>query len=496
VVIAAPPHEADISELLPDADAASPASDTLQTRHAVQPQPEAEPDSAGVEVQALTLHEQVLEVPLAQDRADEIDQPNDSAADTAPEPDHVAQAVLPTVLPEVLAGQPSPTMPQDTDLLNAEPLSRDAPNDEPPSSEPTLLEDRFLDASIIGVTDPPEPDWTSRLAVASEPQASAASDVHDNRHEQSTTDPWTTSVEQPVAKPRPRPSMYWVMLGAASFLVLLVSVLLGTQLVGTVPTKQATAANSAPPASSPRQAPPAAPSASAQLGDAATAMPMQTTAAPVTTLCDAEQLPASAAGSAAAHLRSGLAAFDARRYDQAISEYTRALQLDPRLAEAYINRGQSYHLKEHYACAIEDYTQALELDPPVKLAAAAYNFRGNAYAYQEQHVQAIEDYRRSIQLDPDYVAAYFNLGLVYHVRHEYERAIQSYTQALDRDASYAPAYFYRGLARKNNGSQEENAKAIADFMKVLELSDDPQLQQKAQHELRALNAMPAATATS
>ena len=40
-------------------------------------------------------------------------------------------------------------------------------------------------------------------------------------------------------------------------------------------------------------------------------------------------------------IRSGMNAHDAGNYDQAIAEYSRAIQLDPSIAVAYMNRGNA-----------------------------------------------------------------------------------------------------------------------------------------------------------
>jgi tetratricopeptide (TPR) repeat protein len=49
----------------------------------------------------------------------------------------------------------------------------------------------------------------------------------------------------------------------------------------------------------------------------------------------------------------------------------------------------------------------------------------------------------------------------------------------------AVAYLNRGLAYKQ---KEEKDKAIADFNKFLEISNDPNLRQQAEEQLKALGA--------
>jgi len=49
------------------------------------------------------------------------------------------------------------------------------------------------------------------------------------------------------------------------------------------------------------------------------------------------------------------------RYDQAISDFSEALAIDPNLAEAYISRGRAYYFKGDYDKSWEDTKKAQDL---------------------------------------------------------------------------------------------------------------------------------------
>ena len=51
------------------------------------------------------------------------------------------------------------------------------------------------------------------------------------------------------------------------------------------------------------------------------------------------------------------------RYDEAIEEYNKAIELNPNYAIAYARRGQAYFKLEKFDLAIPDLAKALELDP-------------------------------------------------------------------------------------------------------------------------------------
>ena len=51
------------------------------------------------------------------------------------------------------------------------------------------------------------------------------------------------------------------------------------------------------------------------------------------------------------------------RYEEALADFTRAIELDPADAWAIASRGQTYRLMGRYDEALADFTRAIELDP-------------------------------------------------------------------------------------------------------------------------------------
>jgi tetratricopeptide (TPR) repeat protein len=98
------------------------------------------------------------------------------------------------------------------------------------------------------------------------------------------------------------------------------------------------------------------------------------------------------------------------RYDEAISEYTAAIELDPNLANAYLARGQAYYFKDKGLMAAEDCSKAIELDPEYT---AAYYGRGWAHLTNRAWDAAISDFSRAVELDPSLVGAYNGRGWAY-----------------------------------------------------------------------------------
>jgi hypothetical protein len=97
--------------------------------------------------------------------------------------------------------------------------------------------------------------------------------------------------------------------------------------------------------------------------------------------------------------------------NQAINYLNKAIQKNPKFAEAYNNRGNAYRDLNKLQKAFADYNQAIRLK---KNYVKAYNNRGNIYYDLKKYKLAVNDYNKSISLKPDYRMAYLNRGLAYH----------------------------------------------------------------------------------
>src|SRR6266496_4192063 len=87
--------------------------------------------------------------------------------------------------------------------------------------------------------------------------------------------------------------------------------------------------------------------------------------------------------------------------DGAIADFNRAIELDPKLAISYHNRGLAQKAKG----AIPDFNRAIELNP--KFAAGAYSNRGLAKQAKGDLDGAIADFNRAIELNPKDAGAYY-----------------------------------------------------------------------------------------
>ena len=90
--------------------------------------------------------------------------------------------------------------------------------------------------------------------------------------------------------------------------------------------------------------------------------------------------------SAVSHWEKGKALLGDHQGDYAIVEFDEAVRLDPKYAQAYIDRGLAYSRKGDPDHAIADYDEAIRLDPKLPMA---YAGRGFAYGKKGDLVRAI-----------------------------------------------------------------------------------------------------------
>jgi tetratricopeptide (TPR) repeat protein len=88
-------------------------------------------------------------------------------------------------------------------------------------------------------------------------------------------------------------------------------------------------------------------------------------------------------------------------------------------AEDHKNRAEQYYSQKAYDEAIAEYSKAIELKPDY---AEAYNCRGDAYYYKGSYDQAIYDYSRTIEINLNNPQPYESRAMAYWQKAEYDRA--------------------------------------------------------------------------
>jgi len=170
--------------------------------------------------------------------------------------------------------------------------------------------------------------------------------------------------------------------------------------------------------------------------------------------------------------RNAREAFDAgmrlvktTRYDQAILNFNRAVDIAPDYADAYRMRGRAYVELSDPAMAIRDFSRVSELQPR---DAAILAERGFVRLDQKDYPGAIADADRAIALDPKLARAYNLRANARRASGDPRGAIEDFTKAITREPNL-DNYFQRASTYQKLG---EHKLAVADFDKAL--AEDPQ----------------------
>lgn len=95
-------------------------------------------------------------------------------------------------------------------------------------------------------------------------------------------------------------------------------------------------------------------------------------------------------------------------YEDAIQDYSKAIELNPEYGTAYYSRGIVFAKLDQYDKCIADYSTAIKKG--IQTAAIYYN-RANAYIELEKYNEAVHDYDETLRINPTFRAAQQNRDL-------------------------------------------------------------------------------------
>ena len=115
--------------------------------------------------------------------------------------------------------------------------------------------------------------------------------------------------------------------------------------------------------------------------------------------------------------------------------------VEKREAKKYLTRASKLYQSEKYNKALGEYDKAIQID---QNNFKAYFWRGRTYIKIERYESAIADFKLVVKLKPDYAPAYDNLGWLYGQRQEYDESITYLSKSLELEPRNGWAYYYRG----------------------------------------------------
>lgn len=196
-------------------------------------------------------------------------------------------------------------------------------------------------------------------------------------------------------------------------------------------------------------------------------------------------------------LEKGYAAITRGDYPMAVKSFTAAIEVRPKSAPAYYNRGAAQWMLENYGPAMDDFKKALAIDPRYNRAKASiqqaeaffrniedtvryydnaiavnpadvslYYERGLAHWELGNMDEALRDFTMVTKLMPEVEDGFINRGGVYLAMEEYEAAYQDFKTAVEVNPRSTMAHFNLGLLNLRLQRYED---ALKSFTRVIEL---------------------------
>ena len=143
----------------------------------------------------------------------------------------------------------------------------------------------------------------------------------------------------------------------------------------------------------------------------------------------------SASSDALQHMQTGLEARKQHQVETEITEFRKASELDPALADAFVNLGAAYMEKHDYGAAIAPLKRALEMSPDL---AVAHQYLGYALLAQGYAADAIPHLQR--------VGAVDALGIAQIETGQFNEAVANFSAALSKRPNDPDLQYYLGHA--------------------------------------------------
>ncbi|MDD5046247.1 MAG: tetratricopeptide repeat protein [Bacteroidales bacterium] len=129
------------------------------------------------------------------------------------------------------------------------------------------------------------------------------------------------------------------------------------------------------------------------------------------------------------------------RYQQAIDNFNKLIQLDPNLHEAYFFRGIGKYNLGDFLGARADFDKALSIHPIFTLA---YHYRAITHSRLGDYEKALADLQEAIDLRPGYNGLYFSRGVTYLLSQQFKLAEEDFNRFIRHEPRVSEAYLNRG----------------------------------------------------
>ncbi len=118
-----------------------------------------------------------------------------------------------------------------------------------------------------------------------------------------------------------------------------------------------------------------------------------------------------------------ISAYHAGMIDEALKLAAEAITASPKEPKLYLARGYIHQYKRRYQKAIDDFSKAIELQPD---SVEALQRRGEEHFKLAQFEKSAVDFERVIELQPQHAPYHWQLGIVYYYTEQHKKGISCF----------------------------------------------------------------------
>ena len=166
-----------------------------------------------------------------------------------------------------------------------------------------------------------------------------------------------------------------------------------------------------------------------------------------------------------AHFWHGVTLRDTGFPREGLDHLERTLRINPRFADALVERAQARDRLGDTDGAISDYDAAIAREPTLSVA---FVNRGHVRAKRGDFDGARRDFEEGMRVDPDNALAWVNRGYSREREGDMDGAMKDYEEAVRRDPECMLAHLNRGVMRERRG---DRAGSQEDIQAALNLDD-------------------------
>ena len=165
-----------------------------------------------------------------------------------------------------------------------------------------------------------------------------------------------------------------------------------------------------------------------------------------------------------------------KKYNEALADFNRAIELNAEWQESYLNKGIALKFLKNYTDALASFTFLLQKNDHHE---QAYYHRGLTYMELGNHDLAIDDIGTALAINPNEIKYAYSLADCYFKNKEYQLALNYFNKVIDKSDVNYWAYYWKAFSLEKLERYREAISAYQSFV-------DNSTEKEYEHQLYAV----------